>query len=379
MSTLVVVICGNLLPGVKDEDNPFAYLRDERSQDVVMYVARNMPPHDKLYSEFGDAGRRIDNLFRVGALRQEGGRVLLNFTLFTREDHRILYDVAGRYAHELARALARHEREIRDLVGAYRRTGVSLEKVAFVAVGCFLLDWGSLEKLSEWGYMCRVRQQTGGTFTVTAEETLDLDLRAIYWGGHSEDYDGLLFLSFGDHASRPRRAFPDILWQDPFRVATDYDSPEARAVLSAYLQPLKAGLAQALRSLAGEEVNLSPHQEACKRWLQRLGYARDGVLSVPYFDVEDRTWLEPLSRLVFSEVRAWCEEYYAKLKEALADSTPVRHGVDYREVFRQVWHWVFGIANRSLAERALIWDTYEAGSRTPGYLPAAATQETLRL
>ncbi len=379
MSTLHVAICGNLLPGVKDEDNPFVYLRDERIQDVVMYVARHFPQRNELYRKFEDAAQRIDNLFRVGALREEEHKVFLNFTLFTREDHRILYDVAARYGDQLAQALAKRKHEILDLVGVYRRTGASLEKVAFIAIGCFLLDWSSLEKLSGWGYMYPARQQTGGTFTVTAEETVELDLRAIYWGGHSEDYEGLIFLSFGDHAVSRRAAFPDILWQDPFKVRAEYESPEAHGVLSAYLQPLKKDLAQALRALAGEEVNLSPPVEACKRWLERLGYAQDDILSVPYFDEEDRAWLEPLSHLVFTEVRAWCEEYYTKLKEALADSTPVRHGVEYREVFRQVWHWVFGIANRSLAQRGLIYDTYEPGSSTPGYLPAAAKREVLQL
>ena len=375
MSILHVAICGNVLPEARDEDNPCIYLRDERTQEAVMYVARHFPKRDELCRRFADIAPRIDNLFRTGVLREEEHSVFLNFTLFTREDHLILYDVAGRWGYNLARAICGREHELRDLLAMYHTTGASLEKVAFIAIGFLLLDWRSLEKLTQWGYMCRAKQQTGGTFTVNAEEAIDLDLRAVYWGGHSDVYDGLVFVSFGAHACQRIAAFPDILWNEPFTVKAPFDCPEARGVLSAYLGTLKRDLAQALRFFAGEQVSVSAPVEACKRWLERLGYAQNGTLTVPYFDEEDRAWLEPLSQMVLGEVRTWLEEHYSKLKQALAQSTPVRHGVDYTEVFRVVWHWVFGMANRSLAQMGIIYDTYQSGSLTPGYLPAVIKQE----
>lgn len=130
-----------------------------------------------------------------------------------------------------------------------------------------------------------------------------------------------------------------------------------------------------MRSLAGEQVSVSAPVEACKRWLERLGYARNGIPTVPYFDEEDRAWLEPLSQMILGEVRAWLEDHYNKLKEALARSTPIRHGVDFTEVFGEVWHWVFGKANRSLAQTGIIYATYQNGSLTPGYVPAVIKQE----
>ena len=92
------------------------------------------------------------------------------------------------------------ERELRGLFAMHHRTGAVLEKVAFIVVGFVILDWRSLKKLAEWGYICPAKQQTGGTFTVVAEEVIDLYLRTVYWGGHTDVYDGLAFVSFGDHA-----------------------------------------------------------------------------------------------------------------------------------------------------------------------------------
>lgn len=103
MSILHVAVCGNVLPEASDQDNPCTYLRDARTQEALIYVARHFPKRDQLYRRFTDISPRIDNLFRTGVLREEG------------------------------------------------------------------LDWRSLEKLAEWGYMCPARQQTGGTFTVVAE------------------------------------------------------------------------------------------------------------------------------------------------------------------------------------------------------------------
>lgn len=53
----------------------------------------------------------------------------------------------------------------------------------------------------------------------------------------------------------------------------------------------------------------------------------------------------------------------------MADLTPVRNGVPFERVYTEVWHFIFGIANRTLAEEGLFADPYADERRHQGFLP----------
>jgi len=80
MTKLRVSIVGRTSPDCKDEDNPFIYFRDDRVQDAVLYVASEFPARAGLYDRYKEISGHLDNLFRVGALREEDGKVYVNFT-----------------------------------------------------------------------------------------------------------------------------------------------------------------------------------------------------------------------------------------------------------------------------------------------------------
>jgi hypothetical protein len=104
---------------------------------------------------------------------------------------------------------------------------------------------------------------------------------------------------------------------------------------------------------------------------------------VGYLDVDDgrletaitilrEDAIEPASRIrsiVGAEVRTWHDARYRALRSAFADLTPVRQGVPFEVVYTEIWHYVFGYANLSLAESGLIADTYAAGSPFTGFVP----------
>ncbi len=84
---------------------------------------------------------------------------------------------------------------------------------------------------------------------------------------------------------------------------------------------------------------------------------------------EDAGLVERLVALGRTIITRWHEESYDRLAEELADLTPVRNGVPFERVYTEIWHFVFGIANRTLVEEALFADPYAAGSRHHGFLP----------
>jgi len=381
MSKLSVSICGNTAPDVKPEDNPSYYLGDNLVQEAVLWVAAEFPTRQGLFDRYGSIAASIENLFRVGALREEAGRVLLNFTLFTRNDHRIIRERSDRHAADLAEWILADRQLIEDMLPQLTFNRATMQKTAMIAVGCLALDAGGLQTLAELGYTLPEKRQTGGIFTVSAEEKTELDLRGIYWGCHSDLQAGLSFVSFGDHAVQGRNALPDILWRRPFWVRKEDDTPTYRAMTSGYLDALRNDLAKVVRQLARQDGDVVEATTACPAavlvdWLDSLGYLdADRRLAVPYFAAEDVAAVRTVKKTVLDKVREWSSANYEDLKANLADVTPMKHGVDFREVMIQVWHWIFGLTNKRLAEAGFFFDTYATGHKSPGCVPAIVEEE----
>lgn len=378
-SKLKVVICGNTAPDARPEDIPSQYLGDDAVQEAVLWVASEFPAREALYDRYEAISAEIDNLLRVGALREEDGKVFLNFTLFTRDDHRIIHEVSSRYADQLAIGILARRHQLEDALLQLRYNRANMQKAAMFGVGCLCLDAGGLQALERSGHIVQDKQQTGGRFTVSAEEILDLDLRGIYWGCHSDAGAGLSFVSFGDHASRGRNALPDILWWKPFWVQGQADPAVHRPLARGYLDVLRNDLVKVVKQIARDPQG-SIEGTACSPailtdWLRSLGYLDAGGLAVPYFGAEDIRVVRTIKDIVLEQVTAWCDANYADFKTSMSGATPVRHGVDFKEVFIQIWHWVFGLTNKRLAEAGFMFDTYGPGHKSPGCVPAIVEDE----
>lgn len=404
---LRISICGSTSPNCKDEDNPFIYLGDERLCDALLYVAREFPTRAGLYDRYGEISALLDNLFRVEALREESGKVYLNFTLNTRSDCSLIREVTWRHSRVLAERLTARWPSIREAILGCTMVGRDVLKYLFLSVGCFALDWASLGQLTRLGYMVTGKKQTGGTFTLVAQEALAMDMKGLYWGGHSDSIDGITLLSFGDHTG-PRFTLPDVLWRKPFQASLEFDSPETRRLVLAYTGTLKRDIVKVIKRLASgregfphassnsfpdgspdglrDSHNSPDHAEdygtACRTedllvWLTWLGYVKGKDLVVPYFTAGDAPAVHLARDIVLQEVVAWAEQYYKELKSDLSDLTALKHGVDYREVFVDVWHWLFGFTNKRLAETGYIFNPYMPGHGTPGCLGGIAEDPVL--
>jgi hypothetical protein len=65
----------------------------------------------------------------------------------------------------------------------------------------------------------------------------------------------------------------------------------------------------------------------------------------------------------------WHEANYARIRQALSDLTPIRNGVPFERVYTEIWHFVFGFANRTLVEEGLFANPYAENRRYQGFLP----------
>lgn len=108
--------------------------------------------------------------------------------------------------------------------------------------------------------------------------------------------------------------------------------------------------------------------------LEAIGYVerREGSTRslVPVLDSSDLELMREIRIAGRSIMAAWHEQNYEPLRARLSHLTPLRNGVPFKRVYTEVWHYIFGIANRTLVEAGLFADPYAAGRRFTGYLPA---------
>jgi hypothetical protein len=68
-------------------------------------------------------------------------------------------------------------------------------------------------------------------------------------------------------------------------------------------------------------------------------------------------------------MEAWHKRRASDVQRDLAGLTAVEQGVPFEVVYTAIWHYVFGYANLSLAERGLIADPYAHSATFRGFPP----------
>jgi len=324
------------------------------------------------------------DLEELGLIRCESERCVLSFTFLTSTDVQKVREVAEVSARSLVADILARSKEIEVGLNRYRMRGIDLAAVAYIVLGCFSLDWDALAMAAERGYAAMAPEDG---YIPWAEEKSDLSLKGFYWGSHNEYLPDVTVTSFGDHFSLPRHALPDSVWrlQLHLRQMDMPDSlkskliPATRQALNAMMrnagrlmlilrdgQKDLAELAEWARVPAGDAETLAT-------LLVELGYAtaeRGGYqAAVPVLTQVDAPMLEELRHVSESVIDGWMTANYDQLKLRLSGTTPVRFGVPFAETFTQIWHYIFGAANRQLVEVGLFADPYADSRKHKGFIP----------
>lgn len=373
-----------------DRLEPSRVLREPRVARLMLDLTET--PRDRAWLESKLAGGEItlDDLQTLGLVREENNCFVIAFSLFTRADVTKVRQMADLRTESLAEAYLTHRAEFEQAFARYNVPGVDRRALAYILIGCFSLDWDGLDVTAAKKYRVEVWQRPGlGTFGVWAEEkTPGLSLEGVYWGSHNEYFPDVVLTSFGDHFSLPRNAFPDLLWRaegtnwpakipEPLRnslrlVEVDGWTNQVRQI-GRLMLVLRDGprAAEELAKTAGFDESEIQHALAL---LAEIDYIRkeDGryTATIPVLTVQDKPMMDDvlrISRQVFSD---WLAANYKPIREDLATITPLRYGVPYDEVFTQVWHYLFGIANRRLVENGFFADPYAPARKFKGFVPA---------
>ena len=336
------------------------------------------------------SGVSRQDLEGLGLVRRQGDDYVLSFTLFTSADVRRVRAVAESSARSLVSAFLARRPEIEVALQKYPVKTVDPKAVAYILLGCFSLDWDGLDLTAEKHYRSAAPEQPDGDrYIPWAEQKSDLTLKGIYWGSHNEDLPNVVFTSFGDHFSLPRYALPDLFWRLP-RWATEEGNlpeslkPKLRSALWVSVQITARQIGDMLVALReggktkeelAQVASLTPEQAAdLLGLLVELEYiGQEGeqyYARIPVLGEQDQAMVMELRHIGRQIAETWLAAHYEQLHNDLAGLTPLRYGVPFADGFTQVWHYIFGEANRQLVEAGLFADPYAENRKYKGFIPA---------
>ncbi len=380
-------ICGDLdHHGTAEEHDPFVSLKKAGVKKLIYDLNREPMAEDELFSEYEGLAEDIERLLRLEFLKVRGKKIYVNFTFLDEADNRLLFDVCQGYAQGLVEEIISERALIEGTLSRYRNPRVCKEKLAFFVIGCYFLDWGSLDLFRRWDIADNLKPRPGGNEYVLWGERVEGDLlKGVYWGGHMLPDTDPVFHTFGDHhVDTERRALPDLL-----HLFHGFDFPGGgsyRTLLFERRKELASELAALVAKIGKDGTDVSDLTDGTTSkehisLLKEMNYVEEEAgmyyLAVPYFDVDDIEMIYDCISPFVPVLRAWLSDNLDSLRLDLEDARPLRNGVSFDEFFIQVWHVIFGLANRRLASEGLIYDTYAEDSKHPGYLPAVADKELL--
>ncbi len=356
---------------------------------------------------FAGTDTQLADLIRLRLVRSDRGLLRLGFAYFTAADVAMIHQVAAKYVPSLVAAYKAKSDEFDAIFARYRVASVPRERLAFVLLAGFSLNWDALKLLEEQKYRAPVlvRGPDWHYSFWASEDVPNYSYKGYYWGSNTFPAGGqnltppldFSFSSFGDPLSDPRMNFPDLftLTNDQFtpsvKAAADklglrdetYMGTDMKQIVGMSRMREVGAMLFAMRAGADTRdaicAALDPADlNDCDGALGLLvvtGYISqtdDGryQLLVPVFDTRDKTMLDAALGISRKITADWLTQNYAPMRRELFRLTAVRQGVPYPALFTQIWHELFGLTTRELVEQGVIEDPYAEGAASPGSIPA---------
>jgi DNA-binding MarR family transcriptional regulator len=345
-------------------------------QSLLLHIAES--PKDRAFVDeaLRETGVTAFTLQEIGLIRLEGELFQLSFSLLTPEDIQKIRAVAEREGRFLAQELLAHRPVIEELIKSQALPGIDWRDTAFFILGCVSLDWDGLNLAEKKGALA---DPPKGTFIPTAKAPTPREtIKQLYWGSHSYHSETAV-TTFGDHFTEQRLGFPDVLWSLNLEVP---EPIKAKAIRAA------EGLVR--RHAAALMLDLREGAKNAKQLAEVTGFSRDDVKDilellveldyvvasdslyrslVPILTEKDRPMVRRLRSLGYQVMMKWYDERYTQVCEELATLTPRRFNVPLANSFYEIWHYIFGIANRELVAESVFVDPYASNRRFKGFLP----------
>ncbi|MEE9379193.1 MAG: winged helix-turn-helix domain-containing protein [Candidatus Lokiarchaeia archaeon] len=364
--------CGNV--GKWDDYNPIKVTREEIVSETV-YILNREPLtisqiSDAIKKDEATVKKIIDSLLKANVIREDDGKYWINFTLYSKEDNKILLDIGKEYGKQLAHKLMENKTELSNLTDRIRCADfIERNKINFALIGCFALDWYCLEELEKYNFLVLYKKQPGNRdYILKGNELSDTNVikSLLYCGSNNQAVGEYIFTSFGGGAVRS--SFPNILWQvstsafDNIKGSSDLREAFVN-VLSLYTEDLLKDCGKLIESLIVGKETEATNRDALLNLLEKLEYIikEDGhhKVNIPVFFPEDKEIINKINSRVAKIVIDFIDPIYSKIRDALSGIRPTLNKIPFGETFSEVWHKIFGYCNRFLAEEGFMYDPPE--------------------
>ena len=316
-------------------------------QRLLLDIASGPRDSAAIDAALRESGVTRQDLEKLRLIWRQGDRWRLGFTLWTRADVERVAAAGERHAKSLAAAYLARRARIDEVLARYPVETVDPAAMAFIVVGCFSLDWDGLRFAAAKRLRGEHEQRPDGRYTPHAAEPVEIPSGRLYWASSSSWFGRLAITGFGDHVA------PDGI---PSTFRTERTAKMMLTLRDGARPADELGeAAMALEALAGAD------------WV----VSRDGKwrARIPVFSAADRDLIREALRIGREALEEWFARDADALRRELADLSPSRSGVPFEEQFTQVWHYVFGTANRILIEAGWLADPYRVSSARKGYIP----------
>lgn len=368
------------------------YFEEPRVRALIFQVETGPVSGERAAEVLEGSGTTLADLLRVGLLREDGDRYALGFNYFNVKDMRAVVAAAEKHVPSLVAAYHEHRSELDRILGDYPVKTVAPDRLAFVLIAGFSLNWDGLAVTRDAGFRKDLLVEGNGFgYSFWASEAVpDHDTRGFYWGSstlpgggfnYDEDPVDWSFSSFGDPYSDPRMNFPDLLltsademepavreaarriglihdtsFGGDFPDALGFESGRAFATL---LFRLREG-PKRMEALA-EGFRTSAKLDAYLDLLEAIQYVeRDegGAyhLLVPVLDHADRPMVQAALRWSREVLTGWLAAHYPEIRKEMGSLTAMRQGVPFESLFTQIWHELFGLATHELVRNGFLFD-----------------------
>ena len=335
---------------------------------------------------------RLEHLETAGVLKRDGEHYRIAYMVLSLEDQRAIYAVSQDYGRSLADAFIAAAPRYQQLFARHPHAELRSD-LAFVMVAGYTLNWDGLRIGTELGMRAQpVTNPNGDRYLLYSKEIGPRpDSTGFYWGSHSSNPLGNIRLTtFGDSPSQPRiGGLPDIYFGATDGIEAFKERPALVAATTAQINSaiddilrLDGAIMLALRQGPKSTTDLqqladgsSLHVSQAIDVLLASGYLRKAENAPGYsaavlvLTEADRPMLDEGRKLGRDIVTSWLKGNHRNIARELAQLEVSKAGVDFRQTFSEVWHYVFGFATKELAERKFYTNPRESGRTHVGFVP----------
>ncbi len=383
-------ITGSVNPVTPLNRNPSYLLSILDIQKLLIKTAHEPQNAAAIQKALARTDVTLEDLVETGLLKQAGDGYRISFILFLKEDLEIIKSIAGELGEDLADAYIQQTGAFTNILARSSNPHNMIHDLAYILIGCFSLDWDGLQITSELGYRVEAQPtERGDRYIAWAEERQYEAVREIYWGSHNDYYPECVLTSFGDHCALPRATFPDLAWRIEHSIY-DLNFPaeiEHRLVqaFSPFVSDFSEQAGEIMLSLAEGDRTLedlsgslgeTPDEILAKvellialNWI--AGETTNGYRPIiPVIPLSDVDMVKEVLTRSGNLLVDWLPKHIDELRDRLSEVTPLKYGLRFGDIFSQVWHYLFGLANRHMVQAGFFADPYSPDRLFKGFIPA---------